>query len=49
MKTSNKNIKWLFFDLGSTLVDETECVKIKTENPDYIIENISDIINALEN
>jgi HAD superfamily hydrolase (TIGR01662 family) len=24
-----KNIKWLFFDLGSTLVDETECYKFR--------------------
>lgn len=22
-----QNIKWLFFDLGSTLIDETECIK----------------------
>lgn len=21
------SIKWLFFDLGSTLIDETECIK----------------------
>jgi|UniRef100_UPI003FEE335F HAD superfamily hydrolase (TIGR01509 family) len=30
------NIKWLFFDLGSTLVDETECIKKRC---DVIIEN----------
>ncbi|MDO4364842.1 MAG: HAD family hydrolase, partial [Clostridia bacterium] len=33
---SDKKIKWLFFDLGSTLVDETECVKKRC---DVIIEN----------
>lgn len=22
-----QNIKWLFFDLGSTLIDESECIK----------------------
>lgn len=22
-----QNIKWLFFDLGSTLINETECIK----------------------
>lgn len=36
MKMSVKRIKWLFFDLGSTLVDETECVKKRC---DVIIEN----------
>lgn len=36
MKISDKKIKWLFFDLGSTLVDETECVKRRC---DVIIEN----------
>lgn len=36
MKMSDKKIKWLFFDLGSTLVDETECVKKRC---DVIIEN----------
>lgn len=25
------NIKWLFFDIGSTLVDETECIKKRCE------------------
>lgn len=30
-----KNIKWIFFDLGSTLVDETECVKKRC---DVIVE-----------
>ena len=29
-------IKWLFFDIGSTLVDETDCVKKRCE---VIIEN----------
>lgn len=29
-------IKWLFFDLGSTLVDERECIKWRCK---YIIEN----------
>lgn len=32
------NIKWLFFDLGSTLVDETECSKKRCEE---IIKNNS--------
>lgn len=36
MKMSDKKIKWLFFDLGSTLVDETECVKKRCG---VIIEN----------
>lgn len=31
-----KNIQWLFFDVGSTLVDETDCVKKRCE---VIIEN----------
>ena len=26
-----KNIQWLFFDVGSTLVDETDCVKKRCE------------------
>ena len=30
------NIKWLFFDLGSTLIDETECIKKRCN---VIIEN----------
>ncbi len=30
------NIKWLFFDLGSTLVDERECISWRCK---YIIEN----------
>ena len=30
------DIKWLFFDIGSTLVDETDCVKKRCE---VIIEN----------
>jgi FMN phosphatase YigB (HAD superfamily) len=25
------NIKWLFFDLGSTLIDETECYKFRCD------------------
>lgn len=25
------NIKWIFFDIGSTLVDETECYKKRFE------------------
>ena len=24
-----KNIKWLFFDLGSTLIDESECYRLR--------------------
>ena len=31
-----ENIKWLFFDLGSTLIDETECYKSRI---DYIVQN----------
>lgn len=31
-----RDIKWLFFDIGSTLVDETDCVKKRCE---VIIEN----------
>ena len=30
------NIKWLFFDLGSTLIDESECISWRCK---YIIEN----------
>lgn len=30
------NIKWLFFDLGSTLIDESECIRWRCK---YIIEN----------
>lgn len=26
------SIKWLFFDLGSTLIDETECIKKRCNN-----------------
>lgn len=37
------NIKWIFFDLGSTLIDETECVKKRCE---VIIE--SNNINGQE-
>lgn len=36
-------IKWLFFDIGSTLVDETDCVKKRCE---VIIENYN--INGQE-
>lgn len=25
-----KNVKWIFFDIGSTLIDETECYKLRT-------------------
>jgi 8-oxo-dGTP diphosphatase/putative hydrolase of the HAD superfamily len=28
----NNNIKWLFFDLGSTLIDETECHKFRCDD-----------------
>lgn len=31
-----QNIKWLFFDLGSTLINETECIKKRC---DVIIES----------
>ncbi len=31
-----ENIKWLFFDLGSTLVDESNCIKWRCET---IVEN----------
>ncbi len=24
-------IKWIFFDLGSTLIDESECVEYRTQ------------------
>ncbi|MDE6132075.1 MAG: HAD hydrolase-like protein, partial [Oscillospiraceae bacterium] len=26
-----KNIKWIFFDLGSTLINEEECIKYRVE------------------
>ena len=26
-----QNIKWLFFDLGSTLIDETDCINDRIE------------------
>ena len=30
-KGSKKMIKWIFFDLGSTLIDESECAEYRTQ------------------
>ena len=27
----NQEIKWLFFDLGSTLIDESDCAEYRTQ------------------
>lgn len=31
LKGNKKMIKWIFFDLGSTLIDESECEEYRTQ------------------
>ncbi len=41
-------IQWIFFDLGSTLIDETDCIEyrdFKDCNPDNQADNASDVVH----
>ncbi len=38
------DIKWLFFDLGATLVDETDVYKARC---DFAVDNLNELLGIL--